>query len=293
MNKEKTWRRFPLNFFLQMQKCDILDAPLCVTIFSMVSKKIMMLWKPLMPMLLGVCLGMTLSLFSSTTSEESCHIDIIGISNPSKLGTGRKANALGSEDFEYGNSDDFEPRLRVQEKSKIGKTQKTLLRPRYASTELGIREKLFVGVLTSKNTIDTFGVAINKTLTHHIPKLVFFMNSRGPVLPSGLSVVIFSNEDTRMVPFHMMKYIADHYINSYDWFYFITDETYVRGDKLMDFVENCSISNNFYVGKAYSNPNSGEVMCDIDGGILLSRVSKIFDPELLVQAVGTRQVAMS
>lgn len=234
-----------------------------------------MILKPLTPIMLGLFIGLGLSLFLAPQLNEGCGVE--EMEQVDKLGMNRKPNAAdnglkGNDD--YNSYDDFEPRIRTQEKGKFAASQKTLLRPRYASTELGIREKLFVGVLTSKNTIDTFGTALNKTLTQYISKLVFFMNSRGPVLPTGLSVVIFSNEEKHMVPFHMFKYISDHYIKSFDWFYFITDNTYVRGDKLVDFVEKVSISNNFYIGKSYSNPSTGQVLCDIDGGILVSQVQK-------------------
>ena len=80
--------------------------------------------------------------------------------------------------FDYGNGVDYEPIIRTQkDQQPNGQSQqgasKKILRPRYASTELGIKEKLFIGVLTLRDTIDSLGVAINKTLTHYVPKLVF------------------------------------------------------------------------------------------------------------------------
>ena len=105
----------------------------------------------------------------------------------------------------------------------------------------GIKEKLFIGVLTSRDTIDSLGVAINKTLTHYVPKLVFFMDTRGPSLPSGMAVVSFSDEKPYLRPFHMLKYLAAHYAQAYDYYMFIPDTTYVRGEKLLDMLSYISI----------------------------------------------------
>ena len=156
----------------------------------------------------------------------------------------RKTNSLNN--FDYGpNEDIFEPRIKALPKPAAPNSPpekpKKILRPRYASTELGIKEKLFVGVLTSRDTIDSLGVAINRTLTHYVPKLVFFMDQRGPSLPGGMAVVSFSDEKPYLRPFHMLKYLAAHYAQGYDYYLFIPDTTYVRGERLLQMVSHISI----------------------------------------------------
>ena len=162
--------------------------------------------------------------------------------------SGRSSRRTKSvNNFDYGNGDAYEPNIKVLPKLEQPNGQalkdrsKKILRPRYASTELGIKEKLFVGVLTSRETIDSLGVAINKTLTHYVPKLVFFMDTRGPNLPSGMAVVSFSDEKPYLRPFHMLKYLAAHYAQAYDYYMFIPDTTYVRGEKLLDMLSYISI----------------------------------------------------
>ena len=47
--------------------------------------------------------------------------------------------------------DEYEPKINVNNKpQQAQKVSKALVRPRYYSTELGIREKLFIGVITSQ-----------------------------------------------------------------------------------------------------------------------------------------------
>ncbi len=114
---------------------------------------------------------------------------------------------------------------------------KKLYRPRYISTELNIRKKLFVGILSTPHQKDHFQFAsfLNKTITSHADRLVFFVNNVGmneklmlESTPPGISVVNFNDAYDYLLPFHSIKYIADKYINEFDWFFLVSDKTYVR-----------------------------------------------------------------
>ena len=76
--------------------------------------------------------------------------------------------------------EEYAPKLNLAAKPlKAQKNPQKVLRPRYFSTELGIRKKLFVAVLTTQQTINTYGVAINKTISHLVDKLTFFIDAHG------------------------------------------------------------------------------------------------------------------
>ena len=49
--------------------------------------------------------------------------------------------------------------------------------------------------------------------------------------PSGVSVVNFNDNRDHLLPFHAFKYTANQ-LNEYDWFFFVTDRTFVRGNKV-------------------------------------------------------------
>uniref|UniRef100_A0A673AWD2 Hexosyltransferase n=1 Tax=Sphaeramia orbicularis TaxID=375764 RepID=A0A673AWD2_9TELE len=127
------------------------------------------------PVVIGISLGFTLSLLSVSWTEEACYLG----------GRGGQEGAVGREGLPKGarkpssiltgndaeSEEDFEPRI-VPYKQVQQSPAKKVFRAKYISTELGMRERLFVGVLTSKNTISTLGVAVNRTISHHLDTVV-------------------------------------------------------------------------------------------------------------------------
>ena len=69
--------------------------------------------------------------------------------------------------------------------------QKPVVRPRFAAEELGIKEKLVVAVITnSSSVLRELGPPVNKTLAHHIDKLIFFLDDK-PIADTNLPIVTF------------------------------------------------------------------------------------------------------
>ena len=259
---------------------------------TMVFRRVSFYLRPFLPVILGLIFGLALSsvIGPFLDTDEQCAPAGKSVNLGQVVGGKEKKssdeNIDSVKNLDYGDSDDFEPRIRTQEKVETKASPKKVLRPRYASTELEIKEKLFVGVVTSRETVDTFGTAVNKTLAQFVPKIVFFMNTRGPELPAGLSVVIFSNEDSSLVPYHMLKYIQDHYKETFDWYFLVSDETYTRGEKLFDMVNHMSISRNVYIGAPIADQNGA--YCSLDGGILISRVRKLLH---LIQSENNKRIS--
>lgn len=137
--------------------------------------------------------------------------------------------------------DDFEPRINLQGKpKKPQKATNKLIRPRYAAVELGIREKLFIGVLVNnQNSLSTLAISINQTVSLFANKLIFFVNNLNidekqfyNSIPQGLLVISFNDNHEILKPFHTIKYILDNHINNYDWFMLVGDNTFIRGEKV-------------------------------------------------------------
>ena len=241
----------------------------------MIFKAMIVYFRPVVPIMMGLCMGITLSLICAPFLDEGCEVQTYQ-KQVSKNGASRKTNSLNDKvNFDYGMADDYEPRLKFRERTvrDTPKTRKKLLRPRYASTELGIREKLFVGILTSAKSIFNLGVAMNVTSAHHVSKMVFFMGPKGPNLPTGMSIVIFNGEAPELQPYHMMKYVGEHHLKTYDWYMFLPDSTYMRAEKIFDTLSMTSSTQDVYVGMPMLDESSQNVQCDFSAGMLMSQVS--------------------
>lgn len=250
--------------------------------------------------LIGICMGVALNIMIAPFLDELC--DPIELKNTEKslnlretkmvkdqsiqnLGTNAETKPVKDDSNKKENSDqdgenyagnDFylhEPKIIRDD---LGNGKK-FVRPRFASTELGIREKLFVGVLSTSNTINSFGVALNKTFAHYVTKTQFFTNGKTGLSPPGMHIIYFPDQDVKMLPIHALKYVKEHYQNTFDYYLFITDRTYIRGEKLYELVSHISVSEEVHMGASYSNHGNQDTgSCSLEGGIILSQVQCIF-----------------
>ncbi|XP_006814083.1 chondroitin sulfate synthase 2-like [Saccoglossus kowalevskii] len=225
--------------------------------------------RPIIPIAMGMCLGITLSLLCSPLLDTNCGLDSFVHIGRSRKTTAYVANPEEKSGFSYA-QDDFEPVLMTQNKPPEKKTVENprLVRTRYISSELGIKEQLFVAVVASKQLVNenSLSVALNKTLAHYVSKLIYFTNIQPATTPSGLTVVTFP--DTRPITqmFHTWKYIYDHYGNDYDWFLMMQDDTYVYGEQLMYFISHMSTGRDAYMGQSQHDADLDITYCQSEPG---------------------------
>lgn len=188
-------------------------------------------------LIIGVTIGLLISLIVGPLLETGCLFSI---------------SVLQSDSISNFANDEYEPHINLAGKpQRAQKIPQTILRPRYYSTELGIREKLFVGILANQASDDGLAVAVNKTVTHWVDKTIFFVDAaNGHKLNISLmkipGIVGFTDSRSVLKPFHMVKYIADNYLDEYEFFMLIKDSTYLNADKLMDLVKQVSVSEDVY-----------------------------------------------
>lgn len=188
-------------------------------------------------------------------------------------------------------AEDFEPRLNLVNKPMAAKkTVKNIIRPRYYSSELGIRDKLFVGVMTNQHNIDTLTTAFNRTTAHLVNKIKFFINAADAVKSNFKLKNIVGFTDTRdhLKPFHVLKYLADNYLDEFDYFLLASDASYVNIHRLLEKLYHISVSFDVYIGSPVRRDDIGVVAggamaddadrimdhdrdyCDLSSGIILS-----------------------
>lgn len=208
-------------------------------------------------LIIGVTIGLLFSLIVGPLLETGCLFSI---------------STIDSDSSSIIFNDEYEPHINLAGKpQRAQKIPQTLLRPRYYSTELGIREKLFVGILANQASVDGLAVAVNKTVTHWVDKTIFFVDAAGGhklnvTLMKVPGIVGFTDSRNVLKPFHMVKYIADNYLDEYEFFMLIKDSTYLNADKLMNLVKRVSVSEDVYASGTVIGTN----YCSLDAGILLS-----------------------
>ncbi|XP_070565705.1 chondroitin sulfate synthase 2-like [Ptychodera flava] len=229
--------------------------------------------RPIIPIALGVCLGITLSLLCSPLLDTNCGLESFVHMGKSRKTSAYVANPEEKNGFSYA-QDDFEPVLMTKDNPPEKKVEKTrLVRTRYISSELGIKEKLFVAVVATRQLVNenSLSVALNKTLAHYVSKLVFFTNIRPATTPTGLTVVTFPDTQPITQMFHTWHYIYEHFGNDYDWFLMMQDDTYTYGERLMDFMNHISIGRDAYIGLPQHDADMDITYCQSEPGFIISR----------------------
>lgn len=227
------------------------------------------------PALVGLCLGMTVSMMYAPFSEDSCETYMAN-QDPQKMIKLRDTKSVDSVDEMY------EPRqLDIESIDQSAykldtKASSKFFRPKFAATELGIRQKLFVAVLSSKNSLNTHAVAVNKTLSHYVTKVVFFIDQKAAVIPTGMIIVNFDDGYNHLMPINILKYVIRKYGDDYDYYMFVTDKGYVRAEKVFDLVSLISVSRHVHLGTP-KGVESGKTYCALDGGVIISQVGRKID----------------
>ncbi|XP_020350301.1 chondroitin sulfate glucuronyltransferase [Oncorhynchus nerka] len=229
-------------------------------------------FRPALPLILGLSLGCSLSLlmvsWTQGDTDDSCG---------DELGNG--GLFLGSnrgdppEDQRGGpGNEDFQPRIVPYHKDP-NKPHKKVLRTRYIHTELGIRERLLVGVLTSRATLNTLAVAVNRTVAHHFHRTFFFTGLRSPKVPHGMAVVAHGDDRPVWLMYETVRHLHQHYGLDYDWFFLAQDDTYMQAERLAELVGHLSAGQDLYMGRAeeFIGGEERARYCHGGYGYLLSR----------------------
>ncbi|XP_029089503.1 chondroitin sulfate glucuronyltransferase isoform X2 [Monodon monoceros] len=193
---------------------------------------VLALLQPALPLILGLSLGCSLSLLRVSwiqgEGEDPCVLAVGEPGGPQNLDSGTQLDQ---------SDEDFKPRI-VPYYRDPNKPYKKVLRTRYIQTELGSRERLLVAVLTSRATLSTLAVAVNRTVAHHFPRLLYFTGQRGARTPAGMQ-----------------------------------DDTYVQAPRLAALAGHLSINQDLYLGRTEEFIGAGEQAryCHGGFGYLLSR----------------------
>ncbi|XP_072947915.1 chondroitin sulfate synthase 2 [Epargyreus clarus] len=205
--------------------------------------------------LVGLALGLWLALAAVPLDDQIAACE-------SSLAGGASSSVAGS-------ADEFEPAREERPLGAAGPAAgRSVQRPRYYTTELGMRAGLLAGALSSEGALDGRAAALNAT-ARLSPALRLFIAAAA--LPAArahhTNVVAFTDTREMLKPFHALKYLADNYLEEYDFFFLVSDTSFVNARRLSELVSRLSVSQDVYMGSVTDDDNH---YCSLDGGILLS-----------------------
>uniref|UniRef100_A0A0B6ZGM6 Hexosyltransferase n=1 Tax=Arion vulgaris TaxID=1028688 RepID=A0A0B6ZGM6_9EUPU len=223
-----------------------------------------------LPALVGLCLGMTISMMYAPFSDDSCETYMAN-QDPQKV-----IKLRDTKSVDTGMDEMYEPRqLDVdsidQSAYKLDtKLRSKLYRPKFAATELGIRQKLFVAVLSSNESLNSHAIAVNKTISHYVTRVIFFIDKKSEVIPPGMIIVNFGDGYSHLMPINVLRYVIRKYGHDYDYYMFLSDKSFVRAEKVFDLVSLVSVSKHVHLGVP-KGLEEGKTYCSLDGGVIVSQ----------------------
>ncbi|XP_022659125.1 chondroitin sulfate synthase 2-like [Varroa destructor] len=149
--------------------------------------------------------------------------------------------------------------------------QPAIIRPRFFSTELEIKEKLLAVALGEPHSLPTFGAALNHTLGSHVTKLIFYVCASSPTqdrVKLRPNVVHVSSGCNSLL-YHVLSHLAARqFVKDYDFVLITRDSSFIRGENLMSLVNHISVAQEVYMGLPVSTDPR---VCELEAGILFSR----------------------
>jgi len=270
--------------------------------------------RPLLPIIAGLLIGISVSVFRAPVSSKNCihlkrdhferHLSSVKEKVLDSSYSDQEIAKLGyipmkeDEAFRYRKDreyappvqdfmEDFEPRIIMDPelKPKVAadyEKNKKIVRPRFLKTELGIRDRLICGVVTSRDSLPTMGVAMNRTFSHHMQNVIFFIGSKDInsldeedlLPPPYLNILTLSSNQQSFLLLEILSQLFIKYGETYDWFFLTTDQTYSEAHRINELVDHISINRRLYMGRPVQFQDSTQQItyCDLKNGILLSRL---------------------
>ena len=147
------------------------------------------------------------------------------------------------------------------------------------------KDLILIGVMTTQEYLNTRAKAVFDTWGKDIPGKVIFFTSENTTEIEGLPIVRLKGIDDAYPPqrksLMMLKYMNDHYLDNYHYFFRVDDDLHIRTDKLHLFLNSVShFSKPLLIGQpgAGTKEESGklgleenEIFCMGGPGIILNR----------------------
>jgi len=238
-------------------------------------------YNQLQHLLIGLCVGITLGILLIPVLDNHCYSEFmekdIVLMNSEAMGSGRFLNISNH--------------YNAKTESPAKKTNQYIRRPRFFSTELGLRKKIVCGVILTDLARVENVLAINSTLGPHVNQMIYFavgFNWANKLKSVGLTGVValsdkspFTNISTgeftslNKSQYHRtilkgMRFLGIKLSDTFDYFFIGIDVFYINGKNLMKAVKNLSISQDVLWGKLESPDKRSS--CSVGKSTLFMRI---------------------
>ncbi|CAI4221702.1 unnamed protein product [Auanema sp. JU1783] len=117
------------------------------------------------------------------------------------------------------------------------------------------RGLVMIGIMTAAKYVDTRAYNVWKTWAQHIPgKVLFFVAEDTYSIHPDLPLIRLKGVDDAYPPqkksFAMVKWMAENYLEEYDWFLRADDDLYIRGEELASILHSLDSSKPQVIGQA-------------------------------------------
>ncbi|PAV83792.1 hypothetical protein WR25_17633 [Diploscapter pachys] len=114
---------------------------------------------------------------------------------------------------------------------------------------------VLIGIMTAQKYVDTRAYHVWRTWAQFMPgKVLFFVAENTVSVHPDLPLIRLKGVDDTYPPqkksFAMVKWMAENYLDEFEWFLRADDDLYIRGEELETFLRSLDSSRNYLLGQA-------------------------------------------
>ncbi len=145
---------------------------------------------------------------------------------------------------------------------------------------------VFVGIMTAQKYLDTRAKSVYETWGRALPGKMSFFSGSGSSSAYDIPLVSLPGVDDSYPPqkksFMMLKFMADNYLDKFEWFVRADDDVYIKSDKLELLLRSLDSSKIYFIGQPGSGTPEeigllsmeyGENFCMGGPGMIMSRAT--------------------
>ncbi len=149
------------------------------------------------------------------------------------------------------------------------------------------KDLILIGVMTAQKYLDTRTKSLHETWGRNVPGKISFFSRSGSYSAYDIPLVSLPGIDDVYPPmkksFIMLKFMADNYLDKFEWFMRTDDDVYIKPDKLEFFLRSLDSSKVYFIGQGGVGAKSdvGKLFLDVDENFCMGGTGMIMSQAAL------------